>query len=193
MSQQSVRSLRTTAVVSVLVVLAFIGTMFLRIPIPATTGYFNLGDMFVILAGAWLGPWAGFIVGAVGPTAADAIGFPQFILATAVTKGLEGLVVGLIAKSRPVQTVGLTTIAAIFGSLVMIAGYFVFEAFIYPALAAYISFFDVTTIGAAIIELGPNSVQAVFGIIVGVGLWRAVSGGRQGRNESSETERDQPR
>jgi uncharacterized membrane protein len=190
MSQQSALSLRTTAVVTVLVVLAFIGTMFLRMPIPATTGYFNLGDMFVILAGAWLGPWAGLIVGAVGPAAADAIGFPQFILATAVTKGLEGLVVGLICKSRPTQTIGLTIVAAIIGSLVMIAGYFVFEAIIYPALAEYVTFFNVTTIGAAIIELGPNTVQAVFGVIGGVSLWRAVSGGRSTRPESARADLD---
>ena len=62
--------------------------------IPATTGYFNAGDIFVILAGLWLGPIAGCTVGVLGPTATDAIGYPQFMLATAVTKGLEGLLVG---------------------------------------------------------------------------------------------------
>lgn len=169
---------RRTAVIAVLIGLSFLGTMFLRIPIPATTGYFNLGDMFVILAGAWLGPRAGLLVGLVGPAAADAIGFPQFILATAVTKGLEGLVVGLIAKSRPVQGVGLTAVACTAGAIVMVAGYFIFEAVIYPMLAKNISFFGVTTVGAAVVELGFNIVQGLFGIVGGLGLWRAVSGGK---------------
>lgn len=177
MTEKEGPDLRRTAVAAVLVGLAFIGTMFIRVPIPATNGYFNLGDMFVILAGLWLGPWGGLLVGAIGPSAADAIGFPQFILATAVTKGLEGFVVGLIAKSRPVQTVGLSGFAGVVGGLIMVGGYFLFEAVVYPVLAESVSFFGVTTLGAALLEIGPNLVQALFGVVGGVGLWRAVSGG----------------
>lgn len=183
MMQKSGPDFRRSAIIAVLVGLAFLGTMFVRIPIPATTGYFNLGDMFVILAGAWLGPLGGFLVGAIGPTAADAIGFPQFILATAVTKGLEGLIVGLIAKSRPTQTVGISAAAGLAGAIIMVAGYFVFEAFIYPAIGAHVSFFNVTTLGAAIVELGPNAVQGVFGAVGGIGLWRAVGGGKSARSK----------
>lgn len=190
MTEKNVPDFRRSAVTAVLVGLAFVGTMFVRIPIPATTGYFNLGDMFVVLAGAWLGPWGGLLVGAAGPTAADAIGFPQFILATAVTKGLEGLFVGLIAKSRPVQTVGITTIAGLAGSIIMVGGYFVFEAVLYPILAQHISFFNVTTVGAAIVELGPNTVQGLIGLVGGVGLWRAVSGGKSVRRKMAPANND---
>ena len=77
------------ALTAALTALAAFATLLIRIPIPATTGYFKLGDVFVVWAGLWLGPMAGFIVGAIGPTMSDAIGFPVFILATAVTKGLE--------------------------------------------------------------------------------------------------------
>lgn len=179
MAEQKALDFRTTALTAVLVGLAFLGTMFLRIPIPATNGYFNVGDMFVVLAGVWLGPWRGLVVGVLGPTAADAIGFPQFILATAITKGMEGLVVGLIAKSRRNQTLGLSTAAAAVGSAIMVGGYFVFEAYIYPWLGRDISFFNVTDLGAAIAELGPNSVQAVIGCVGGVALWRLATGGKQ--------------
>ena len=86
----------TTGIVVVLIALSAIATMVIRIPIPATTGYFNIGDVFVVLAGLWLGPLGGMLVGGIGPTIADAIGFPIFIPATMVTKGLEGLVVGMI-------------------------------------------------------------------------------------------------
>jgi uncharacterized membrane protein len=67
---------------------------------------FNIGDVFVILAALWLGPRAGFLVGAIGPTMADAVGYPQFMVATFVIKGLEGLVVGYIGggfKKLPIK------------------------------------------------------------------------------------------
>ena len=165
-----------TAIVTALTVAACLGTLFIRIPIPATTGYFNVGDIFVILAGLWLGPIAGLIIGAVGPGAADAIGYPQFILATVVTKGLEGFVVGLIGHR--VRTDWLRVLAATIGGAVIIVGYFVFEAFVYPALGKSIPFFDVTTFQAAVVEIGPNTLQALVAIIVGVGLFKAINAGR---------------
>lgn len=169
---------RKTAVISVLIALSFVGTTFIRIPIPATTGYFNLGDMFVILAGLWLGPVPGLIVGLIGPTAADAIGFPQFILATAAVKGLEGLVAGAIAFSGKQQSLKICATASTGSSVILVVGYFVFEAIVYPALGKTISFFNVTDFGAAIAEIVPNIIQGVIGAVGGVSLWRLVSGVR---------------
>ena len=162
------------ALTAALTGLAAFGTILIRVPIPATTGYFNIGDIFVVWAALWLGPVSGLVVGAVGPTVADAIGFPQFILATAVTKGLEGLVVGLIGKSG--YDLRRKTIAAAVGSSVIVIGYFTFEAYIYPKLGAHIPFFAVTDIGAALVEILPNCIQAVIAASVGVALWRASSG-----------------
>jgi uncharacterized membrane protein len=82
MSTKSTWSFATTGIVAALIALSAIATMVIRIPIPATTGYFNIGDVFVILAGLWFGPLGGFLVGALGPTIADAIGYPVFIPAT---------------------------------------------------------------------------------------------------------------
>jgi len=171
-------SLKHTAIAAALTALAAIGTMIIRIPIPATTGYFNLGDAFVILAGLWLGPRGGFIVGALGPTIADAIGFPQFILATAVTKGLEGLLVGLIGGGPKDYPLWRRAVAAGVGGATIVAGYFVFEAFIYPALGERIPFFAVTDLGAAIVELLPNTIQAIVGAAAGLALWKTVSSAR---------------
>ena len=55
--------------------LAFVGTMIIRVPIPVTGGYFNLGDTFVMAAGLLYGPLVGALVGMIGPAAADAVGF----------------------------------------------------------------------------------------------------------------------
>lgn len=172
-----IKGLTRTAILGALIALAALGTMLIRIPIPATTGYFNIGDVFVMLAGLWLGPMAGLTVGLVGPTIADAIGFPQFMLATAVTKGLEGFLVGVIggpfraSYSRKIA-------AAVVGGITIVVGYFVFEAFVYPALATRIPLFAITDLGAAVIEIVPNTIQAVIGAAGGLALWRAIAGER---------------
>ena len=172
-----------TGTTTALVVLAMLGTKLVSIPIPATTGYFNVGDIFVILAGLWLGPVAGCVVGVIGPTAADAMGYPQYMLATAVTKGLEGLLVGLIGGGRH-ASLGRKGFAAAVGAIVMVAGYFVFQAFIYPALGQFIPLFNFTTLSAALVEAPLNAVQGAIGASVGFGLWKAVAGfNPQGRND----------
>ena len=64
-------------IIAAFATLAFIGTIILRIPIPATGGYFNLGDTFVMIAGLLYGPVVGGLVGLIGPAAADAVGYPS--------------------------------------------------------------------------------------------------------------------
>jgi len=171
----------TTAIVAGLIALSAIATMVIRIPIPATTGYFNIGDVFVVLAGLWLGPLAGLLVGGLGPTIADAIGFPVFIPATMVTKGLEGLLVGLIASRAKDTSLNMRVVAAFVGGFTVVAGYFVFEAYIYPALGKTMPAFAITDIGAAIVEVFPNTVQGVIGAVGGLALWKALSGYQPGR------------
>jgi uncharacterized membrane protein len=167
-------TLAKTGLVAGLVGLATITTMLIRVPIPATTGYFNIGDVFVIFAGLWLGPIAGLIVGAVGPTVADLIGFPVFVPATLITKGLEGFVVGIIAGPAGSTNLPRHAVAAAVGGIIIVVGYFLFEAFIYPKLGTVMPVFAVTDIGAALIEIIPNSVQALAGALGGLALWRAV-------------------
>ncbi|MBW1891714.1 MAG: ECF transporter S component [Deltaproteobacteria bacterium] len=171
----------TTAIVAGLIALSAIATMVIRIPIPATTGYFNIGDVFVVLAGLWLGPLAGALVGGLGPTIADAIGFPVFIPATMVTKGLEGFLVGLIASRAQGSSMKLRTVAAFVGGLTVVVGYFVFEAYIYPAMGKSMPAFAVTDIGAAIVEAFPNTVQGIIGAVGGLALWKALSGYQPGK------------
>jgi uncharacterized membrane protein len=93
-----------------------------------------------------------------------------------ITKGLEGLVVGLIASSTSNTSITRKTVAAFSGGLIIVAGYFVFEAYIYPVLGKSIPAFAITDIGAAIVEIVPNLVQGVVGAVGGLALWKAVSG-----------------
>jgi uncharacterized membrane protein len=155
------------------IALTALTTVLIRVPIPATTGYFNLGDIFIVSAGLLFGPLAGLIVGAIGAGGADLFGYPQFFPATFVTKGLEGLVVGLLSRGinlKPTRAL----VAAAAGSVLMVAGYFIFEAFIYPFVGAFVPFFNVTNFQEALVEIVPNIIQAVIGTVGGLGVWRAL-------------------
>jgi len=162
--------LTTVGIIAAFSVLAFIGTTVIRVPIPATGGYFNLGDTFVMTAALLYGPTVGAFVGLIGPTASDALGFPQFILATAVIKFFEGLLIGLIARNT--INVGRIWFALIIGIIILVGGYFIFEAYIYPTLAKTIPFFGVTDLKAAIAELLPNLLQGIFSAILAFSLWK---------------------
>jgi len=161
-------------IIAAFATLAFLGTMIIRIPIPVTGGYFNLGDTFVMAAALLYGPLIGGMVGTIGPASADAIGFPQFILATAVVKGFEGLAVGLIAKDHRGNTFRIILAIAI-GIIILVAGYYIFEAIIYPAMAIQIPFFGVTDAKAALAEIPPNLLQGVISGIIAFGIYKALN------------------
>jgi uncharacterized membrane protein len=167
-----VKQLINVGIVAAFATLAFVGTTIIRIPIPATGGYFNLGDTFVMIAALLYGPFIGGLAGLIGPALSDAIGFPQFILATAIVKGLEGAVIGAIGgKSRNASAVRPLFALAV-GIVILVGGYFIFEAFLYPLLAKTIPFFGVTDPKAALAEVIPNLLQGVISAVIAFGIWR---------------------
>lgn len=176
MSRSSeISSLFTVGIIAAFATLAFVGTTVIRIPIPATGGYFNLGDTFVMVAGLLYGPLAGGLTGLIGPTLSDAVGYPQFILATAVVKFSEGAVVGLAGKPQKAASGGRGVLALALGILVLVGGYFLFEAVIYPAIGKTIPFFAVTDPKAALAEIVPNLLQGGISAVVAFGIWRVFS------------------
>jgi uncharacterized membrane protein len=171
-NQNEARKLVQVGIIAAFATLAFIGTIILRIPIPATGGYFNLGDTFVMIAGLLYGPWIGGLVGMIGPAAADAVGYPPYIFATAVVKGFEGLVVGYLSGGRKSGAIGRTLAALIAGIFIIVGGYYLFEAVVYPALAGSIPFFGVTDPKAALAEIVPNLLQGGISAVIAFGIWR---------------------
>lgn len=167
-----VKQLVSVGIVAAFATLAFVGTTVIRIPIPATGGYFNLGDTFVMIAALLYGPFIGGLVGLIGPALSDAIGFPQFILATAVVKGLEGAVIGAIGGKTRKASAGRPLFALTVGVVILVGGYFVFEAVLYPMLAKTIPFFGVTDPRAALAEVIPNLLQGVISAVIAFGIWR---------------------
>jgi len=170
-----VKQLVNVGIIAAFATLAFVGTIVIRIPIPATGGYFNLGDTFVMAAGLLYGPLIGGLVGFIGPALADAIGFPQFILATAVVKGVEGTVIGLIGGKTKGSSLVRPVSALSAGIVILVGGYFVFEAIIYPLLAKFVPFFGVTDAKAAMAEVIPNLLQGIVSAVIAFGIWRVFS------------------
>jgi len=131
--------------------------------IPTGIGYVNLGDGFILVASFLLGP-AAFFPAAIGSGLADLLaGYPIYIPATFVIKGLMGLVAGLLMKNEIIP-LPRKIIAFTAAEVIMVAGYFAYESlpFMYgPAAAA----------GSVI----PNLGQAAVGILIGVLLTQILA------------------
>lgn len=106
--------------------LACVATMVIRIPIPATNGYVNLGDAFVILSGVVLGPLYGGLAAGIGSALADLLaGYVGYAIATFIIKGIMGVLVGFMVKKGSVLNV---IISGILAEVIMVGGYFLAEA-----------------------------------------------------------------
>src|SRR5713226_5879130 len=139
-------SVRTLTLLALLIALTTVATMIIQIPIPATQGYINVGDAMVFTSALLFGPLAGLLAGGIGSALADWLtGYQQFAPYTLVIKGLEGLVVGLIAW---------VVVSVFGGGAVMVGGYYVVEQFVMGR--------------AALAEVPGNIFQAVGGLVVAI-------------------------
>lgn len=153
------------AVGAVFAAIVFIATITFTIPIPATSGYFNLGETAIYVVALLFGPIASGLAGGVGAAMSDAYVAPQFALGTLAIKTCEGIIVGLLAKAvirtkRPQvgQIVAMTV-----GGLEMVCGYFLYEQLVlnYP-------------LADALAEVPFNIVQLLVGILVALPITNIV-------------------
>lgn len=123
---------------SLLIALTAVVTMAVRIPVPRTGGYINLGEAVVYITALLFGPLYSLVAGGIGSSLADLLGgYGVFAPFTLIIKGLEGLLVGTLAwpvfhrHSRPsLADLALSALAIGVGGAAMVLGYFVSEAFI---------------------------------------------------------------
>lgn len=149
------------ASVAILAAVTAVFTLFIRVPSPAR-GYFNLGDVAVAFSAYTFGPLTALIAGGVGTALADLIGsYVQWAPISLVVHGLEGLLIGLIARIRPGR-IGISGAAGAVGIVVMVGGYFAGGILL-------------TGIGPALAEVPGNIVQSAAGVILGVPLSLAVA------------------
>jgi uncharacterized membrane protein len=145
--------------------LVAVATLTFVIPIPATSGYFNLGEVLIYVAALLFGPFIGFLAGG-GAAISDALVAAQFAPGTFIIKGTEGFLVGYLTKALNKKIKSLTicaTIAILVGGLEMVAGYFLYEtlALGYPA-------------ALALLEVPFNIVQMLVGLVIAVPVMHAV-------------------
>jgi len=157
----------TIAAGAIFAALVALATYLLAIPIPATTGYFNLGETIIYIASLVLGPWVGMFAGG-GAAISDLLipGSAVFAPATLVIKALEGLTVGLLNRELLNKTRNLTLSASasiILGGVIMIFGYFIYETTVlgFP-------------IGAALIEVPLNIIQMLAGLFIAIPITYVV-------------------
>ncbi|MDQ7842840.1 MAG: ECF transporter S component [Armatimonadota bacterium] len=153
---------REVAAAAIFIALTFVVTRYTVIPIPATKGYFNLGEVVIYLAAIVFGPLVGALAGGVGAALADLAAAPPFAPFTLVVKGIEGLLVGWLAGRTSASRVGATLV----GGAWMVAGYFAVEVIFARRLG--IAPTPTLAVGAALTEVPFNVVQVLSGVIVSV-------------------------
>jgi len=137
------------------------------IPIPATSGYFNVGETIIYVAALLFGPLVGALSGGVGAMLADIyLGFSVFAPGTLAIKGAEGAIVGFLnlrLKKFIPNTTFCAVVSVTVGGLEMVAGYFLYEQLVlgYP-------------FAVALAEVPFNIVQMLIGLIIAVPIMHAV-------------------
>jgi len=150
---------REIAISAIMAALVSVSTLLIQFPIPATQGFFNVGDAMVMVAALTFGPIVGFFAGGFGSALADLIGgWYVWVPFTLVIKGLEGFLAGSIVVldegNRGVRT---KVVAWIVAGSEMVVGYFLVQYYMYG-------------LGAALTELPFNILQMVAAGIIGIPL-----------------------
>jgi uncharacterized membrane protein len=152
----------TISITAIFIALNFVVTYWIQIPIPATGGYINVGDIAVMFTALLFGPIIGGIAGGVGPMLADI--FSPYIVyapATLIIKGIEGFLIGLISNPRHyLKRISYRDIlAVIIGGFLIPIGYFLYEAFILGLGVAI-----------ALVEMPGNFFQFIIAAVVSIVL-----------------------
>jgi uncharacterized membrane protein len=155
----------TLAIAAIFAALVCVATISFVAYIPATSGYFNLGEPMIYVAALLFGPYVGGLAGGIGGSIADMIVAAQFAPGTLVIKGVEGIIVGFLNRRLPkMANPSLSAaVAVVVGGLEMIAGYFLYENLI-------LSY----SVAAAAAEIPFNVVQMLVGLIVALPVARIV-------------------
>ena len=158
------QKLRILTLTGLFTALTTVATLVIQIP-TLTKGYINLGDTIVNLAAWLLGPVYGTAAAGIGSALADLIaGYTIYAPATLVIKALMAAAsFGVFtAFSKKWHTLPARIAGAVTAEVIMIAGYAIFEAFLYGSL------------GSALLSVSGNLVQGIFGAGASVALYELL-------------------
>jgi len=126
-----------------------VATLIIQVPSPLK-GNINLGDAAVLLAGLYLSCGYGFMSAAIGSALADVIsGYILYAPATFFIKGAMAILMNVLFKltSKKLNKFIAIILSGLCAEILMIAGYFIFEGFIYG-------------FGTALLNIPFNAIQA---------------------------------
>jgi uncharacterized membrane protein len=149
------RSTVLVAQAGIMAAIVAVATFAVQIPIPATKGYLNFGDIMIFVSAITFGPLVGGFAGGVGSALSDVAGGYASTYApfTLMIKGAEGIIAGLIAKRGSKKR---NILAVIVAGVEMVAGYFLAE------------FFGLSLGWAAATEVPFNILQIAAGGVIGI-------------------------
>ena len=149
------KTIKRIALGGILAAATILLTTLVSIPIPGGLGFVNLGDAGVLTAAFLLGgPWGALCGGAASALSDLLLGYGAYAPATFLIKGGMALVFGLLYRALPNRV----RVAAFFiASLLVPAGYFLYETILYGAVAA-----------------APNLLFNLVQGLIGAGIARAV-------------------
>lgn len=111
----------------------------------------------VLLAGWMLSPTYGFLAAGLGSALADTFsGYVTYVPATFVIKDLMALIAfyGFKLLHSKLGNISSRIISGIVAEVVMVAGYFIFEGFLYG-------------FGPSLVNIPANVIQGIAGLIIG--------------------------
>lgn len=133
----------------------FLGTQFIKIPL--AFGYFHLGDIFVLLAGYFIGGGYAAMASAIGSVGADLLsGYGIYAPATLIIKPLMAFTVFAFCRRAQNQRLRFALGAAL-SELIMVLGYFLFDSLLYG-------------FSAALVSLPSNLLQGTAGTVGGIAV-----------------------
>ena len=124
------------ALAALFAAVALVVTMLVRVPIPSTSGYINLGDSVIYAAALLLGGPLAAVAAAVGSALADLfVGAAVYAPATALIKALMALAVGAVLRRK---TFARSIAAAVISGVIMVCGYLLYELLVFGAAYAVV-------------------------------------------------------
>lgn len=180
----STRSLAVTAVFTALVCVV---TILFSVHVPATEGFFNIGESMVFLSALLFGPFVGAFAGGVGSMLADLmLGYLHYAPATLIIKACEGAVVGTLKSKNPrfsaqiqwkLLTVALGIVAVFLlgwvgttrysGEVELTLGWRTFVFYVPPEVWTALGIIIALTISALGILTDPEFGWTIFSVITG--------------------------
>lgn len=125
------QNLRKTVFSALFAAIICVATVVIQIPSPATNGYFNLGDCFVIIAGQLLGPLYGALAAGIGSALADIFAsYIHYAPASFIIKAAMAASSAVVYRAFKKQKSLAPAASGIVSEIIMLIGYFGYEGLI---------------------------------------------------------------